>query len=251
MSAMFAVRGDHVVFDLRTGPSPLISFVVPAYNERKTISSVVDVLARFSKPHEIIVVDDGSTDGTRDVLRGLTQSGVTVVFHDKNMGKGSAVQTGAAHARGRFVAIQDADLEYDPMEYSELLQLAVDDKLQVVFGSRFLRKNPAIYWRYWVGNKVMTFWINRLTGAGLTDSYTCFKLIARDLFLSLNLVSRGFEIEAELCVKLAQKGPIREVPIHYKPRRLEEGKKIRGRDALKGAITAFRFRNNSPTRDTD
>lgn len=243
MSGSIVSREDRIIIDQRRVPSPLISFIVPVFNEKKTIRSVLDVLAQFPFPHEIIIVDDGSTDGTRDVLRELTLPGVMVLFHDRNRGKGAALQTGAVESRGRFVAIQDADLEYNPLEYVVLLQKAVDENLRVVFGSRFLRQNPAIYWRFWLGNKVMTFWINVLTGAGFTDSYTCFKLISKDLLMSLDLVSSGFEIEAEICVKVAQRtGAILEVPIHYQPRRLEEGKKIRARDAFKGAMTAASVR---------
>lgn len=232
-----------ILSDGRIGGIPTISFIVPVYNEKKTILSVLDVLSRFPTAHEIIVVDDGSCDGTREILSSTARPNLLILFHEKNAGKGTAVRTGVEYARGRYVAIQDADLEYDPMEYVELLRLATAENKSAVFGSRFLRKNPAIYWRYLMGNKLMTFWINLLTGAGLTDSYTCFKLLTRDLFASLGLTSNGFEMEAEICVKVARRGvPIHEIPIHYKPRLIEEGKKIKAKDALQGAITAFRIR---------
>lgn len=232
-----------IVMNRRNPVSPVISFLVPAFNEKNTILTVLDVLSKFPENHEIIVIDDGSIDGTRELLREQNRPNTIILFHEKNAGKGAAIQTGLGQARGRYVAIQDADLEYDPMEYVAMLRVAQTEKIRVIFGSRFLQKNPAIYLRYLWGNKLMTFWINCLTGGGFTDTYTCYKLIDRDLFSSLAVSSRGFEMEAEICVKLAcVEGPIREVPIHYRPRRIEEGKKINARDAIKGFMTALKVR---------
>lgn len=232
-----------IVFDHRNSEVPVISFLVPIFNEKKTIISVLQELSKFPKNHEIILIDDGSTDGTRDLLHEQIGANTMILFHDKNAGKGAAIQTGLQHTRGAYVAIQDADLEYNPMEYGEMLNIAENENLAAVFGSRFLRENPAIYQRFLLGNKIMTFWINFLTRGRFTDTYTCFKLIKREVFASLKLSSRGFEIEAEICVKISRLfRHIREVPIHYQPRMIEEGKKIGARDAVKGAITALKTR---------
>lgn len=232
-----------VVRDRRNGAVPEITFIVPAYNEAPRIESVLSRLARFPDTHEILVVDDGSTDGTREILERAEISEGLVLFHDKNRGKGAAVRTALAHARGRRTAIQDADLEYDPLEYADLLAAARESGRPAVFGSRFLRPNPNLYRRFLWGNRLITAWINALTGGGYTDTYTCFKLIDTELFRSLGLVSRGFEMEAEICVKLAARGarPL-ERPIHYRPRRVEEGKKIGWKDFLRGLRAAFRHR---------
>jgi glycosyltransferase involved in cell wall biosynthesis len=239
----FSVSEPRVVHDQRPSAAPPLSFLVPAYNEIQSIESVLEALNGFPEPHEIIVVDDGSTDGTREKLESLCPANTLVLFHAANGGKGAAVRTALARARGRFTAIQDADLEYDPLDYRGLLDVARRDNARAVFGSRFLRANPNIYRRFLWGNRLMTAWINGLTGARYTDTYTCYKLIESDLFRALALEARGFEMEAEICVKLSARGVFpTEVPIHYKPRRVEEGKKIGWRDFFKGVVTALKHR---------
>lgn len=232
-----------LVIDTRSAAPPPLSFLVPAYNEIRSIESVIEALNGFPEPHEIIVVDDGSTDGTREKLEGLRPANTLVLFHAANAGKGAAIRTALAKARGRFTAIQDADLEYDPLDYRGLLDVARRDNARAVFGSRFLRPNPNLYRRFLWGNRLITAWINGLTGARYTDTYTCYKLIETDLFRALALEARGFEMEAEICVKLAARGVFpTEVPIHYKPRRVEEGKKIGWRDFVKGVLAALKHR---------
>jgi dolichol-phosphate mannosyltransferase len=237
--------------DIEDKKHPIITFLVPVYNERNTILSVLERLDRFADHHETIVVDDGSTDGTRDILKNLNRPGIQILYHERNAGKGASIRTGLEHAQGTYVAIQDADLEYDPLQYASLLYKANQENSPVVFGSRFLKTNPAIYNRFLWGNKIITAWINLCGHLHLTDSYTCFKLIRRDLFLDLRLTSRGFEMETEICMKLARRGvSISEVPISYTPRRIDEGKKIGWKDAFKGAWTALKIRLSPMANDT-
>jgi dolichol-phosphate mannosyltransferase len=233
---------SRLVYDQRPASPPEVSFLVPVYNERAFVSATLDRLADVPFSHETIVVDDGSNDGTRDILQGKPRPGVALFFHEMNQGKGGAIQTALAQARGRFTAIQDADLEYDPFDYVGLLTMAKDRNLEAVFGSRFLRDNPTAYQRYLMGNKVMTSWINFLCGSRFTDCYTCYKLLTTDAFRGLNIESSGFEMEAEVSVKVALRGlRYAEAPIRYQPRRLEEGKKIGWRDAWKGMVRARRW----------
>lgn len=232
-----------IVSDGRSPDIPLVTFLVPVFNEKKTLGAVLEALAHFPDSREIIVVDDGSTDGTRDYLVKSPAPNQVVIFHEKNAGKGAALRTGLPLARGLYVAIQDADLEYDPKHYVEMLKIARTTRRSAVFGSRFLTPNPTTHWRFSWGNKAMTAWINALFGTKLTDAYTCYKLIERSALSALNLTSHGFEIEAEICAKLARNGIlVIENPIHYRPRAVKEGKKIRFKDALKGAWTAFKLR---------
>ncbi len=230
------------VSDTRQAPSPLVSFLVPVFNERKMILETLQRLSALPFDKEILVVDDGSTDGTRDILSSHKGADVRIVFHERNAGKGAAIKTALAGARGQYAAIQDADGEYDPAEYPALLDILRREGLSAVYGSRFLAPNPTLYRRYLAGNKAMTAWLNLLCGSRYTDTYTCYKLIDRRLFQALEIRSTGFEMEAEISVKLAlREVPLREHPIHYRPRSLEEGKKIGWRDAVLGAWATLAF----------
>jgi dolichol-phosphate mannosyltransferase len=230
------------VRDTRGAFEPEISFLVPAYNEEKNIADILTRLSALPLSKEIIVVDDGSTDSTRSKLSAVPSAETLVLFHERNAGKGAAIRTALSHARGRTVAVQDADGEYDPAEYPVLLKTLREHGLRAVYGSRFLTKNPTLYRRYLLGNKIMTGWLNFLCGGNYTDTYTCYKLLERPLMRELDIRSRGFEMEAEISVKLAARGvSVRECPIHYRPRSLEEGKKIGWRDAVKGAWAVLVF----------
>jgi dolichol-phosphate mannosyltransferase len=232
-----------VVSDGRSPDIPLVTFLVPVFNEKRTLAAVLEALAHFPESREIIVIDDGSTDGTRDFLVKSPAPNQVVIFHEKNAGKGAAIRTALPHARGLYVAVQDADLEYDPKQYVEMLKIARTTRRAAVFGSRFLRTNPTAHWRFLWGNKFITTWINFLCKTRLTDAYTCYKLIERSALSALGLASAGFEIEAEICVRLARKDiPVLENPIAYRPRSVKEGKKIKLKDALRGAWTALRLR---------
>lgn len=224
-----------------------ISIIIPVFNEINTIEKVLEKVLRISVEKEIIIVDDGSTDGTRELLEKISSEGnypmIKVLFHEKNKGKGAAIRTALEHAKGEIVCFQDADLEYEPMEIMELLKGFEDESIDAVYGSRFLKENPSIYKTFLWGNKLLTFFINFLYKARITDSYTCYKLIKMELAKKLRLESNGFEIEAEISAKLAKsKRKILELPISYNPRRIEEGKKIRFRDALKGFYTILKVK---------
>ncbi|MBD3271997.1 MAG: glycosyltransferase [Elusimicrobia bacterium] len=220
-----------------------LSIIIPIYNEERTLRTVVDRIRLLGAPIEIILVDDGSTDGTPEIVRSYEAQGIAVRTHRKNMGKGKAIATGVAIATGEVVAIQDADLEYNPDELLTLAEPILEHRADIVFGSRFLKKNPTLYWRYYFGNILMSFLISAIVFRKITDTYTCYKLFRRDIIQSFKLFSRGFEVEAELSVRTA-KSPYRfiELPISYTPRSITEGKKISWKDGIKGLITAVKTR---------
>jgi dolichol-phosphate mannosyltransferase len=231
-----------VAYDRRTETKPLISFLVPVYNERRYVQSTLTKLSAVPLSKEIIIVDDGSTDGSRGALSENPMDGAVLLLHTKNQGKGGALRTALTKATGAYAAVQDADLEYDPTDYVDLLKFARQNNVKVAFGSRFLKPNPRIYWRFLLGNKLLTAWINLLCASHYTDAYTGCKLMATNVWRELDLLSTGFEIEAEIAVKVAQKGyPFTEFPITYKPRKVEEGKKISWKDAVRGIKAARRF----------
>ncbi len=223
-----------------------LSIIVPALNEEKTIGQVLDQLAELNFigwEKEVIVVDDGSTDNSKIKMQSAKSQGKiqNLIFHEKNQGKGAAIRSALEVAIGDAVVIQDADLEYDPAEIQNLLEAYENGA--AVFGSRNLHPERTGYPHYVLGVWVLTKLINILYRAHLTDSYTCYKLIPRDVMKSLDLQSRGFEFEAEVCVKLLKKGiKIKEVPIRYSPRRFAEGKKIKARDGLIGLWTIIKNR---------
>ncbi len=222
-----------------------LTVIVPVYNEAATLQRIMTVLTEVCSTAQIVYVNDGSADNSEQILRAHARPN-DMVLSKENGGKGSAIRFGLGQATGQYTVIQDADLEYDPHQISLLLQRAESEAGCAVFGSRFLQKNPNIYKRYLLGNKVLTWVLNILYGAHLTDSYTCYKLLPTDLFRSLDVRANGFELEAEITAKCLRRGvPIYEVPISYKPRRLEEGKKIRFRDAWKGIWMMLKLRFSS------
>lgn len=223
-----------------------LSIIVPVYNEQSTIADVMLRLRDVWPDAQCIYVDDGSRDSSLQLLHEHALPS-DIVLTKENGGKGSAIRMGLLHATGDYTVIQDADLEYDPADIRLLLSEAQAHPGAVVFGSRFLRSNPNLYRRYLWGNRVMSAFASLLFGTWLTDTYTCYKLLPTPLFQSLPLTARGFELEAELCALPMLAGvPIREVPISYKPRSLEEGKKIRLRDAWIGASTLLKLRLQRP-----
>ena len=222
-----------------------LSILVPIYNEEATLEEVMATLSRECPDAEIIYIDDGSNDRSREILNAHARSQDKVLF-PQHGGKGSAIRHGLKEATGTFTVIQDADLEYNPAEIHHLLVEAQKHTGSAVFGSRFMQQNPNIYKRFLWGNKLLTLFLNLLFGCHLTDSYTCYKLLPTPLFQSLDLRSNGFELEAEICSKTVKKGiPIREIPISYKPRTIEQGKKIRFRDAWKGLLKMVKIRFSS------
>ncbi len=225
-----------------------LSIIVPVYNEERTVFSVLERLAALEHAgweKDIIVVDDGSTDGSpKEIARAASAlhiPNLTMLAHEKNTGKGAAVRAGIAAAKGDYIVIQDADLEYDPADIGELLWEAERSSAPVVFGSRELQPKRRGYLHYVWGVRLLTFAANLLFGARLTDIYTCYKLCHSSVLKPLELTSRGFEFEAEVTAKLLRAGvPIREIPIRYYPRTFAGGKKIKIQDGLIGLSTIVR-----------
>ena len=226
-----------------------LSVVMPAYNEQATIRTIVSrVLAVDLGPvsKELIIVDDGSKDSTRDILKELDgKNGVRVFFQPHNQGKGAAVWRGIREASGDMVIIQDADLEYDPSEYPQLIQPILEGKADVVYGSRFLghpRGHRVLYFWHSVGNRMLTTMSNMFSDLNLTDMETCYKVMLKSFADRLDLQSRDFGIEPEITQKMsAMRARIYEVPISYHGRTYEEGKKIGLKDAFKAVYTILRF----------
>lgn len=208
-----------------------LSVIIPVYNERETLADILDAVLATERAHEIILVDDGSTDGTRDLYPGIQGKSdiIRVILHDHNQGKGGALRTGFDAAIGDVILIQDADLEYDPRDYPALLQPIEEGKSDVVYGSRF-RGGPTktMFFMNMVGNKFITLVANVLYNTILTDVETCYKVFRSEVIKGIPLRARGFDFEPEVTAKVLKRGHrIYEVPISYNGREYEEGKKIR------------------------
>ena len=224
---------------------PLLSVVIPCFNEAATI---LDLLERVrSAPvasKQIIVVDDGSTDGTRELLQGLQAGDLTVLLHERNRGKGAALATGFAAARGEICIVQDADLEYDPAEYPLVIGPIVQGKADVVFGSRFQGAAPhrVVYFWHRVGNGVLTLLSNMLTDLNLTDMETCYKAFRTEIIQAIRIREQRFGFEPEITAKLARRRcRIYEVGISYYGRTYDEGKKIGWRDGVRAIWCILKY----------
>ncbi len=226
--------------------TPRLSILMPVYNERATVEQAIgEVLAAdLPIPFELIVVDDGSTDGTREILRGRDwESRVTLLEHDRNAGKGAAVRTALRSASGEFAAIFDADLEYDPHDLSHLLAPLLDGTTNAVFGVRAFDGYTSHSFLYVLGNRGVTLAANVLYNVYLKDLMTCHKVIRTEVFKSLPLRARGFDIEPEIAARLLRSGErIFEIPVHYKARMTEEGKKLTSADGFRVLRTLIRCR---------
>ncbi len=223
-----------------------LSVVMPAYNERDTIREIISRVLKRPEVGELVIVEDGSTDGTWDVLRGLesTDSRIRLFRQPENMGKGAALIRGFAEAGCPFVIIQDADFEYDPGDYPEVLAPLLAGKADAVYGSRFMSTPGQVrYFRHEMGNKFLTFWSNFFSDIHLSDMETCYKAFRREVVQNLVLVSKRFGIEVEITAKLAGAHRLRiwEVPISYTPRSYDAGKKITWKDGVAALIHIVRF----------
>ena len=219
-----------------------VSVIVPVYNEAAHVEDLVQAIHASPVKKEIIIVDDGSTDGTREKLRAMPAvHDVTIVFHEKNCGKGAAIRTALSYARGEYVLIQDSDLEYDPQDYPALLRPLEEGNANVVYGVRPDRPERGL--RFFLGAKLLTHLTNFLYGAGIHDEATCYKVIRRSLLSRMQLECRRFEFCPEVTAKLSRMGEkIGEVPISYHPRSAVEGKKIRHSDGWLAIWTLIRYR---------
>nr|BCX00722.1 MAG: glycosyl transferase [Bacteroidota bacterium] len=222
-----------------------LSVVIPVYNENATIEEVLRRVLAVPVEKEVIIVDDGSTDGTRAILERMAQEQpIRLILQPENRGKGAAIRTGFGFVTGDVVIIQDADLEYDPAEYPKLLQPILEDRADVVYGSRFYYGRPAGEpWWHYLGNRLLTWISNRLTGLRLTDMETCYKVLRVEVLRTLSIESDRFNVEPEITAKIARGGwRIVEVPIRYRPRFYSSGKKIGLRDAFEALWTMFKYR---------
>jgi glycosyltransferase involved in cell wall biosynthesis len=224
--------------------SPLLSVVIPVYNERNTIDEIVRRVVAIPMRVDLVVVDDCSTDGTRGHLSELQkQFGFTLLLQPHNQGKGAALRRGFAAVSGDIVAIQDADLEYSPEELPTLAQLIMDGRADVVYGSRFLGQHRVFLFTHYLGNRVLTLATNVLYNTMLSDMETCYKVMRRDVLEGLDLQSNGFGIEPEMTAKIFKRGyRVYEVPISYDGRGYDEGKKITWKDGLVALWVLIRHR---------
>jgi glycosyltransferase involved in cell wall biosynthesis len=223
----------------------LLSVIVPVFNERNTVAEIIRRMRAVELPidREIIVVDDGSSDGTEKVLPTLEDSTVRLIRHAGNRGKGAAIRTGLEGARGDLVLIQDADLEYDPEDWPKLLAPVLRGKARVVYGSRFTGEHTNLLYLHWIGNKFLSLVTNILYNTTLSDMETCYKLFDRRVLDGITIRAERFEFEPEITAKVLRRGHrIYEVPISYAGREFHEGKKITWRDGFGALRTLVRYR---------
>lgn len=220
-----------------------LSILIPVFNERATILEIIKRVQAVPFEKEIIVVDDGSTDGTRELLPQVEQQGAIVLYHERNQGKGAAIQTALQRATGDIIVIQDADLEYDPRDYKHLVEPIVEGRAKVVYGSRFLGPRMAMFFWHMIANKMLTLMTNVLYDAILSDMETGYKAFRADVIKNVRLRSRRFDFEPEVTAKiLKQRIRIFEVPISYYGREYSEGKKIGMKDGFVAVWTLLKYR---------
>ncbi len=225
-------------------PKACLSVVIPCYNEAATVETVVEQVLATPYTAEVVVVDDGSTDGTREILARMSHPAVRVLLQPHNQGKGAALRRGFAEATAEYVVVQDADLEYDPAEYGALVQPLVDDLADVVYGSRFISSQPHRVLYYWhsVGNRFLTTLSNMFTNLNLTDMETCYKVFRREVIQSVVVEEDRFGFEPEVTAKVARAGwRVYELGISYNGRTYAEGKKIGWRDGCRAVWCILKF----------
>ncbi len=229
---------------------PYLSVLIPAYNEGRTLEHVIDAVLKVPEDLEIVLVDDGSSDDTWEVMQSRVDGDRVRAFrHTVNGGKGAAIRTGLVHARGYLALIQDADLEYSPTDYGALLEPLKEERATVVYGSRAFASHAAYSFWYVVGNRLVTLVTNVLYNCYLSDMETGYKVMPVEVARSLDLHARGFEMEPEITAKLLRRGyRIYEVPITYSARSREEGKKLTAMDGVRAVLTLLRYRTWDPAR---
>jgi len=220
-----------------------LSVIVPVFNEKATVLPLLEKVLAVPIDKEVIIVDDGSTDGTREILRAFQHPDVRIVFHEKNQGKGAAIRTAVREVRGDITLIQDADLEYSPDEYPRLLKPIEEGVADVVYGSRFLGgERRALLFTHAIGNKFLTFLSNAFTNLNLTDMETCYKVFRTEILKSITIKSNRFNFEPEITAKIAKRrARVVEIPISYWGRDYSEGKKIGWKDGVSALVTIVRF----------
>ncbi|MBJ96000.1 MAG: glycosyl transferase [Rickettsiales bacterium] len=230
----------------QTDQAPLLSVVIPVYNERDFVAELVDRVLAQDYLMEVLLIDDGSTDGSVEILQGLADQNpcIRAHFHAHNQGKGAALRTGFEMARGDFILIQDADLEYDPRDYGKLLEPLLDGRADVVYGSRFLGgPHRVLNYHHYLANRFLTMLSNVLTGLNLTDMETCYKVFRRDILIDMALRQNRFGFEPEFTARIAKRRcRVYEVPISYSGRDYSEGKKITWKDGVAALWTIMRSR---------
>ncbi len=220
-----------------------LSIIMPVYNEKSTLLEIIERVEQVPIEKELIIVDDGSTDGSSEILRSLSPGRAKVIFHEVNRGKGAAVRRALGEVTGDVVVIQDADLEYDPQDIPRLLKPILAGKADVVYGSRFTGEHKNMFFWHWVGNRLLTLVTNILFDTTLSDMETCYKMFKRKVIEGIKLNSNGFEFEVEITAKILKRGyRIYEVPISYAGREYHEGKKITWRDGVKAIWYLLRYR---------
>ena len=216
-----------------------LSVIIPIYNEAATCSKLIEKVKSVPIQKQVIVVDDCSTDGSENILKEIDD--IELIQHQVNQGKGSAVQTALTHIKGNFVVLQDGDLEYNPADYEKMLNQLENDSADVVFGSRWLNKSTSLSY-HTIGNRLITWFANCLTGASLSDMASCYKMMPAEIFRSLDICSAGFGLEAEITAKVFKKKlRVIEVPICYERRTISEGKKLRLTDGFIAGFTLLRY----------
>jgi len=221
-----------------------LSIVIPVYNEKNTIKEIVNKVKSVDLNKEIVIVDDYSTDGTREILKTMEGEVDKIIYHDKNQGKGAALRTGFNHITGDCVIVQDADMEYDPNEYHLLLQPILENKADVVYGSRFSSGHPhrVLYFWHYLGNRFLTLLSNMFTNLNITDMETCYKLFRTEVIKDIKIEQNRFGFEPEITAKVARKKVrIYEVGISYYGRSYAEGKKINWKDGLKAIWCIIKY----------
>ena len=224
-----------------------LSIIIPCFNEKNTIGNIIDIVntVKLDIEKEIIIVDDFSTDGTPDILKTLADKVSKIIYHEKNQGKGAALRTGIKHATGDFVIIQDADLEYDPNEFSKILKPMLSGKADVVYGSRFSggESHRVLYFWHRVGNMVLTLLSNMFTNLNLTDMETCYKCFKREIIQGIEIKENRFGFEPEITAKLSKIKNINiyEVGISYYGRTYDEGKKIGWKDGFRALWCILKY----------